>query len=148
MSSRTFDEHFLSITMNYNGEWGHKGYGNEGGSTIPIDVYSINKIKQVSKDGHSSYSQTVTPISVLKGRKPDRLQIEGKLCLVHDVNSYLGMIGNRNFNTLYNVFLPCSILLGYGDCGGEWIVETFKIKRTSQKRDIVGFELILQRWYE
>lgn len=147
----TLTERFLKITMNYHGESGHKGYQSEGGNTHTIHVYNITETRQIKKIGVSSYSQTTTPISTITGKQPDVVKIEGKLCMVKDVTTYLAGISGRACNTLFNVFLPCSILTGSSsecpEINGEWIVDTFKIKRNLQKRDIVAFELILYKWY-
>lgn len=132
---------------------GNKGFGGTTGATHTIYVYNITETKQIKKQGISSYSQTVIPQTILQGRQPDTIKIEGKLCKVSEVTQYLNALsGYRSVNTLYNVFLPCSILIGSStncpEINGNWIVDTFKIKRNLQKRDLVLFELVLNKWYE
>lgn len=148
----TFTENFLNITMQHNGEVGHKGYNTTAGATHTLKVYTINDTKQIYKIGGSSYSQTVTPYSVTMGKEPDILKIEGKLCRVDEVDTYIApLASHRNLNTIYNVFLPCSILTGSSavcpEAIGNWMVDIFKIKRSLQQRDNIMFELVLLKWY-
>lgn len=137
--------------MNYNGQSGHKGYQGATGNTHTIKVYSITDTRQLKKLGVSSYSQTSTPMSVILGKQPDVIKIEGKLCMVSEVETYLAGLSHRPCNTLFNVFLPCSIVSATSsecpEANGNWLVDTFKIKRNLQKRDIVSFELVLYKWY-
>ena len=147
----TFTERFLSITMTYEGKSGYKGYQGESGDTHTIKVYTISETKQIKKQGIASYSQDAVPMSNLLGKQPDILKIEGKLCMVSEVNEYLATLTHRPVNALYNAFLPCSIVTASStvapEANGNWMVDMFKIKRNLQKRDIVAFELILYRWY-
>ena len=147
--------------MKHNGENGHKGYAVESGATHTIKVYNITETRQVYSQGISSYSQTVTPMSVTLGREPDIVKIEGKLCQVNEVYNANGTIkaggflsylsSYRNLNTIYNVFLPCSIVEATStvspNVNGKWLVDLFKVKRNLQKRDLILFELTLCRWY-
>ena len=153
----TFTETFLSITMEaLPGKIGYKGFGHATGATHQLKVYNISNKRNVYREGQASYSQTTTPTSELIGREPDIITIDGPLCYLDStgtmVSNYLGSISNHNVNTLYNAFIPCSILAATSTVspdvsGKNWIVSTFKIKRNTQKRSIVMFELVLYRWY-
>ena len=149
----TLTEQFLNITMNYGGLSGNKGYDVINGASHTIYIYSITDTRQIVTQGISSYSQTVAPMSLIRGRQPDILKIEGKLCHIDKVSTYLSPLGAyRNLNTIYNVFLPCSIVTGTsdGECPeieGSWLVDTFKVKRSLEKRKLVLFELVLYKWY-
>lgn len=150
----TFVEEFLHITMTYQGKVGYKGFDRTTGNTHHINMYNISDKRNISKRGISSYSQTVTPITIIDGKNPDTITLEGPLCHIDGFQEFLGNIGDRKLNTLYNVFLPCSILTATSTTcpdisGKKWMVDTFKIKRnSSQKRPIIVFELILLRWYD
>lgn len=139
--------------MQHNGQVGHKGYATEAGYTHNLPVYTISDTRQIYKIGGSSYSQTVTPYSTILGKQPDVVKIEGKLCRVDEVDAYIAPIAShRKLNTIYNLFLPCSILMATSTTcpevsGSYWFVDVFKIKRDLQHRDIILYELILMKWY-
>lgn len=157
----TLAEKFLNMTMVHNGENGHKGFDILDGATHTIKVYTISDTRAIYKQGISSYSQSVVPTSVTLGREPDIIKIEGKLCRVDEVydtngniksNGFLSYLSShRNLNTIYNVFLPCSIVTASStvapEANGNWMVDMFKVKRNLQKRDLILFELVLIKWY-
>lgn len=141
--------------MSYQGKVGYKGFKGASGATHQLKVYNISNKRNAYREGQASYNQTTTPTSELMGKEPDVITIEGPLCYIDPtgvtVSNYLGTISNHNVNTLYNAFIPCSILAATStvspDINGNWIVYTFKIKRNTQKRSIVTFELVLYKWY-
>jgi hypothetical protein len=145
-------EQFLNITMSYGGQTGNKGYAVKSGSTINVGIYQTTNNRSINQQVTSSYSQTTVPIIVNYGRKADVANISGKLCNFDDFTTFLSGITTHNRNTLYNTFLPCTIVNISGDdvpdLAGNWMVDTFKIKRNIQKRDIIEFELGLVKWYE
>ena len=151
----TFTEYFLNITMTHNSQNGHKGYNTVARATHTLPVYTISDTKQIYKIGGSSYSQTVTPYSVTMGKEPETIKIEGKLCRVSEVNTYLTpLAAHRKVNTIYNVFLPCSILQASSTTCPElmigdalWLVDIFKVKRDLQHREWILYELALLKWY-
>jgi len=146
-------EMFLGITMSYDGKDGYKGYNMYSGSSHTIEIYNISNKHNVFKDSYSSYDQTVVPVSIIHGRDPDMVTIEGRLCYADEFATYLSGITSHNVNTLMNVFLPCSLVDTRSTCHPDinncfWLVDSFKIKRNIQKRNIIAFELILCRWYD
>ena len=149
----TFAERFLSITMSYEGKSGYKGYQGETGATQTIKVYTITETKQIKKQGVSAYGQSAIPTSNILGKQPDIVKIEGKLCTVDEIDTYLANLAPyRTVNTIYNAFLPCSILYATSSncpevAGQYWLVDMFKIKRNLQKREHILFELVLYKWY-
>lgn len=153
----TFTETFLGITMEYQpGKVGWKGYKGIAGATHQIKVYNISNKRNAYREGQTSYEQSVAPTSNLYGREPDVVTIEGPLCYIDSsgtsVSNLLTTTSQHPVNTLYNVFIPCCVVSASSstspDINGNWIVETFKIKRNAQKRGILMFELILYKWYE
>lgn len=157
----TFTERFLSITMEYDSKVGYKGYKGADGASHQIEVYTISDKKIIEKQGISSYNQYVAPQSITHGKQPEVITVEGPLCYVGsggtfqscgNVTTLLNGIGAAHpVNELYNVFIPCCILTASstdGSLSGSWIVNTFKIKRNMQKRNLVLFELTLYKWYK
>lgn len=152
----TFTEIFLNITMEYDAKVGYKGYDIATGATHELDPTISVLTKEVSKQSTPSYSQTTVPITIIFGANPTKVKLEGTLCKVSEVSSYLnGFARHRAVNSLYNVFIPCSILhvdssspynTEIETLGSYWIVDTFKIKRNAQKRDLIQYELILMLW--
>jgi len=155
----TFVEYTLDITMAYNGQNGHKGYQKTARCTHTIDASLSSNTRQINKQTIDSYSQTIAPQSTILGYQPEVVKLEGVLCHIDDVEDMLAQTaGHRVINTLYNKFLPCSILwcnssdipelmVGQPRSKGYWLVDMFKIKRSKQKPDLILYELILTRWY-
>ena len=152
----TFTETFLGITMSHQGKVGWKGYSKIAGAVHQIKVYNISNKRIAYREGQSSYEQTTTPSSVLYGKEPDVITIEGPLCYIDpsmtSVNNLLSTTSQHPVNTLYNVFIPCCVLYAESTTSPDvhdkyWIVDTFNIKRSMQKRGIIIFELVLLRWY-
>ena len=160
----TFTEYALNITMAN----GHKEYNEAKICSHTVDVTLSSNTRQVNKQTIDSYSQTVAPQSIVLGYQPETVKLEGVLCHIADVEDLLAETAPyRAINTLYNKFLPCSIL----ECEDSdipelqvkisseccccccqskprWLVDMFKIKRSKQKPDLILFELILMRWYK
>lgn len=146
----TITEQFLNITMEHDGYIGWKGYDYIDGASHELDATIRVLSTEVESQSNPSYSQSSTPISYVLGKKPDKIKIEGPLCKVDEVDDYLSSISShRNLNTIYNVFLPCSIItISDASYGGLWIVDTFKIKRDTKNREWILFELIVDKWYK
>jgi len=151
----TFIEHVLNITMDN----GHKKYNESEMPTCShtVDVTLSLNTRQVNKQTIDSYSQTVAPQSIVLGYQPETVKLEGVLCHIADVEDLLAKTAPyRAINTLYNKFLPCSILVCNNSdvpelingSPNKWLVDMFKIKRSKQKPDLILFELILMRWYK
>lgn len=153
--STTFTEYALNITMTKDGQNGHKGYNETEICSHTVDVTLSSNTRQVNKQTIESYSQTIAPQSIVLGYQPETVKIEGILCHVADVENLLAETAHcRAVNTLYNKFLPCSIL----ECQSsdvpelemgiqhKWLVDMFKIKRSKQKPDLILFEMVLMRW--
>ena len=164
----TFTEYALNITMAKDGQNGHKGYNETEICSHTVDVTLSSNTRQVNKQTIDSYSQTTAPQSIVLGYQPETVKLEGILCHIADVEDLLAETAHcRAINTLYNKFLPCSIL----ECEDSdipelqvkisseccccccqskprWLVDMFKIKRSKQKPDLILFELILMRWYK
>jgi len=148
----TITEKFLSITMEHDGYTGWKGYDYTDGATHEVNASIYILSREVESKSIPSYSQTVAPISYTMGKKPEKIKIEGPLCLVTNVSTYISQFAaHRNLNTIYNVFLPCSIVTvecTYNSAiSGFWIVESFKIKRDVKNREWIFFELVVDKWY-
>jgi len=165
----TFTEYALNITMAN----GHKEYNETkicsgcNCLTHTVDVTLSSNTRQVNKQTIDSYSQTVAPQTTVLGYQPETVKLEGVLCHIADVEDLLAETAPyRAINTLYNKFLPCSIL----ECEDSdipelqvkisseccccccqskprWLVDMFKIKRSKQKPDLILFEMVLMRWY-
>ena len=155
----TFIEHVLNITMDN----GHKKYNESEMCSHTVDVTLSSNTRQVNKQTIDSYSQTVAPQTTVLGYQPETVKLEGVLCHIADVEDLLAETAPyRAINTLYNKFLPCSILECEDSdipelqvkisseccCKPRWLVDMFKIKRSKQKPDLILFELILMRWYK
>ena len=153
----TFVEYTLDITMTYNGQNGHKGYQKTPRCTHTIDASLSSNTRQINKQTIDSYSQTIAPQSTILGYQPETVKIEGILCHVADVENLLAETAHcRAVNTLYNKFLPCSILVCQSSdvpelvtwsSPNKWLVDMSKIKRSKQKPDLILFEMVLMRWY-
>ena len=152
----TFTEYALNITMAKDGQNGHKGYNETKICSHTVDVTLSSNTRQVNKQTIDSYSQTTAPQSIVLGYQPEIVKLEGILCHIADVENLLAETAHcRAVNTLYNKFLPCSIL----ECQSsdvpelemgiqhKWLVDMFKIKRSKQKPDLILFEMVLMRWY-
>ena len=152
----TFTEYALNITMAKDGQNGHKGYNETEICSHTVDVTLSSNTRQVNKQTIDSYSQTTAPQSIVLGYQPEIVKLEGILCHIADVEDLLAETAHcRAVNTLYNKFLPCSIL----ECQSsdvpelemgiqhKWLVDMFKIKRSKQKPDLILFEMVLMRWY-
>lgn len=153
--STTFTEYALNITMTKDGQNGHKGYNETEICSHTVDVTLSSNTRQVNKQTIESYSQTIAPQSIVLGYQPETVKIEGILCHVADVENLLAETAHcRAVNTLYNKFLPCSILVCQSSDVPElemgiqhkWLVDMFKIKRSKQKPDLILFEMVLMRW--
>ena len=153
----TFTEYVLNITMAN----GHKKYNETKICSHTVDVTLSSNTRQVNKQTIDSYSQTTAPQSIVLGYQPEIVKLEGILCHIADVENLLAETAHcRAINTLYNKFLPCSILECEDSdipelqvkieccCKPRWLVDMFKIKRSKQKPDLILFELILMRWYK
>lgn len=154
----TFTEYALNITMAN----GHKKYNETEICSHTVDVTLSSNTRQVNKQTIDSYSQTTAPQSIVLGYQPEIVKLEGILCHIADVENLLAETAHcRAINTLYNKFLPCSILECEDSdipelqvkisseccCKPRWLVDMFKIKRSKQKPDLILFEMVLMRWY-
>lgn len=155
--STTFTEYALNITMTKDGQNGHKGYNETEICSHTVDVTLSSNTRQVNKQTIESYSQTIAPQSIVLGYQPETVKLEGILCHIADVENLLTETAHcRAINTLYNKFLPCSILVCQSSdvpelvtwsSPNKWLVDMFKIKRSKQKPDLILFEMVLMRWY-
>ena len=125
------------------------------GYTHTLETVKIVNTRAINSTSYPSYTQDSCPYTHVAGRKAETFTIDGVLCEVTKVAPLLDSITNRNVNTLYNVFLPCSILTvsentdhGEFPLGTDWIVESFTISRTSQRRSVILFSLVVSRYYE
>ena len=153
----TFTEYALNITMAKDGQNGHKGYNETEICSHTVDVTLSSNTRQVNKQTIDSYSQTIAPQLIVLGYQPETVKVEGILCHIADVENLLTETAHcRAINTLYNKFLPCSILvcsnsdvpeLVTWSSPNKWLVDMFKIKRSKQKPDLILFEMVLMRWY-
>ena len=147
-----FTEKLLSITMID----GLKQYVSpEQGIVHEIQVSKITDTRAANSESYPSYTQTASPYTHVKGRKAEQYKIEGPLCQVTEVDDFLENTSSRKLNTLYNVFLPCSILIcssntDHGEIprGSEWMVESFEISRSVAKRTTILYSLVLTRVYQ
>lgn len=150
----TFGEQCLSLTQ----EDGLKKYA----ETVsgPVHVLKVDKIvdnRTLNIESFPSYVQDIFPYSHVKGRKVESITIDGPLCEANAkaVADFLEeYIPYRRLNTLYNVFLPCSILTcsdpgdhpEIGD-GTKWMVQSFTVSRSVSRRSIILYTLKLIKYY-
>jgi hypothetical protein len=145
-----FTEKCLNITMIN----GLKKYNpTSAGITHNLQSAKITNKREINSQSYPSFTQESNPYTHVKGRKTETYTIDGVLCKVIDVTSFLAGFTARNVNTLYNVFLPCSIITCTDNTdhpeiplGTEWIVETFTITRSSQRRSVILFNLVISRY--
>jgi hypothetical protein len=143
----TFAESFLYIDMID----GVKQYCPASGATLTLKVFNLTVTKANVSETYAS-GQSSVPISTLLGRSPEILRISGPLCKINTYSSVLATIGSNHYvNTLYNTFLVGSILTITSsispEANGEWIVSEFTIRRTSQRRNLITYDLTLKKWY-
>lgn len=135
--------------------------------TAYFQVSKITNVRELNSESYPSYSQTEKPYTHVKGRKFEQYKIEGPLCRSNEASEFLskycstGTIDyghggrTRSVNRLYNVFLPCSIIIcDYNDgheeipINSKWIVERFEITRSVAKRQVIFYSLTLSRIYQ
>ena len=151
----TFTEKCLNITMT-NGCKHYKSITDDGVVHV-LETVKISDVRVANAESTPSYSQTNVPYSFLKGRKAEVVTIDGVLCQANPtaISALLATLHGRNLPTLYNVFLPCSVLICTNNenhteipVGSQWMVQTFSISRTATRRGVILFNLKLMRYYQ
>lgn len=160
MTSLILSEKVLNITMNYMGEWGHKGYD----TSIPKFTHHLY-IKDIKTDKETNKESTVggpVPITNVFGLKIQAIQIESSFPYnINDIYSVLlpSMASSRapGCNTVKNIFLVGSILYVTDNGGGifsempvgsRWYVKKYKASRSVQSPTRLSFSLTLWRWFK
>lgn len=151
---------FTEICLNITQVAGLKKYSPSVNKNVVhvLEDYKILNAKEANTQTYASYSQTATPYTLLKGRKAEHFTIDGVLCKADptSVATFLATLAaGRNYNTLYNAFLPCSILTCTANdnhteipIDSKWMVEKFVISRSVQRRMAILFTLDILKYYQ
>lgn len=160
MSSLVLTERTVGITMEYNGERGHRGYKPSADLfTHTLFLQDIGTEKQTNKDVATGGP---VPITNVLGMKIPVIQIQSKFHYsIDDIYDVLlpALAPYRlpGCNTVKNIFLVGSILTvvenGNGifselPIGSKWYVKKFKASRNTTSPDRLSYSLILWRWYK
>lgn len=142
------EERCLKITQ----DKGWKKYGGEDGFVFTLPLARVTHTRTVNKESQSTGPSGV-PVSILMGQQPDQVRLE----ITWNYNEFKQLLtdltSNRLVNNAANVFLVGSILTKTGDLVDEmpnesrWVVDTFSIRRSINRRGMVIGDLALLRWY-
>lgn len=145
----TFKERYLKIVINN----GCKQYDPQEGMEYNIDAYRIVDTRTNEKISVTG-GQNNSPYTILTGKQPDVIRLEGKMCHLSGVAGILAAMKTarpQGRPILANWFLVGAIVEANGgnispELNGFWIVSQFAIKRNVQKREFILFDLVLKKW--
>lgn len=137
---------------------GHKQYGGDNGYTFTLPIVRVTHTRTVNKESTTGGPGGI-PISILMGQQPDQVRLE----ITWNYNEFkqllIDLAPHRLINNAANVFLVGSILTqpdesnlidempkkDDNDLDVSWLVDTFSLRRSINRRGIVVGDLALIR---